>query len=49
MERNTALVITSREVVAKQVALALWMLIPLLLLVAIDINLRDNNNSSINN
>lgn len=53
MECNKALVITEREVRAGHVAMALWMFFPLLLLVAIDKNLRNKNteqhNSSINN
>jgi len=53
MERNKALVMTAREVRAAHVAMALWMFFPLLLLVAIDKNLRNKNtkqhNSSINN
>lgn len=56
MEHNKALVMTAREVRAGHVAMALWMFFPLLLLVAIDKNLRNKNieqhttkNSSINN
>ena len=54
MERNKAMVMTAREVRASHVVMVLWMFFPLLLLVAIDKNLRNKNigqysNSSTNN
>lgn len=54
MERHKAMVMTAREVRASHVVMVLWMFFPLLLLVAIDKNLRNKNigqysNSSTNN